>query len=553
MHDRFSNFFVFDSQFGLDDQSPGDIIYYLSIDDKVNQDVNRRFIITGICTAILNLCMNFNTTSSCDYLITDNREMSFLPIGDGLYFFISLKIKNSSISSCFTSAMMSMAPLNKGFYRNDTLLSPFQSGTTNSRKQILQNVLQTIKKVLFLNVEKPKRDDKSGKFSDSFKNSVSFYMPIILELFDWNDLSISQLWRTSVFLNKLPTYVNSDFRKELESITLKNDFIYGLILCNKNQVVAHTTEPELTNILALLVLKKYKVYYPYSVKEKENELHWTIGFNFGAENGNSYNCNSATFKSLFFNTYWNKSAKNKKDFFNVITPPLIWNDKTLALAALKYNQVVLIIVFHPSQINVEKDLEDFKNLVSHILINCDSFNNENKTENEDFSDEIDSRFKKKAGAKLFCNFKKGKIQLLMNRIQNTDFDLIKYGIVFANETNFFIRSELMINKLINEKKISIINEDGDKNSLDRSLQYNDDEISDFILFKSESNDEKLKKKKNEKLFVHTKSLIPMNSGFYLYFEQKDEKFTNVFIRNIFNKQKGISGALDHCHAIDDCI
>ena len=36
MNDLFANFFVFDSNFGLTDQSPGDIIYFLSKDDQLN-------------------------------------------------------------------------------------------------------------------------------------------------------------------------------------------------------------------------------------------------------------------------------------------------------------------------------------------------------------------------------------------------------------------------------------------------------------------------------------------------------------------------------------
>ena len=95
MNDRFVNFFVFDSRFGELDQSPGDIIYFLSSDEKINQDENKRYIITGICTTIINLCGNFNTSTCCDYLVTDSSEMSILPIAEDLYFYISLKLKSS--------------------------------------------------------------------------------------------------------------------------------------------------------------------------------------------------------------------------------------------------------------------------------------------------------------------------------------------------------------------------------------------------------------------------------------------------------------------------
>ena len=191
------------------------------------------------------------------------------------------------------------------------------------------------------------------------------------------------------------------------------------------------------------------------------------------------------------------------------------------------------------------------------MIKCDSFNDENNTQNDDFKDEIDIRFKKKPGAKLFCNFKKGKIQLLMNRIQNADLDLIKFGVAFANETNFFIRNELMMKNLpdifsSDDKKfrseLNCMSESSqfaydDDSSINSSLQCN--ELENICFIESTNED------KNEKLNgLHTKSLIPLNNGFFLFFEQKNEKFTNVFIKN---KQKGISGALEYCQAIDDCI
>lgn len=580
MNDRFVNFFVFDSRFGELDQSPGDIIYFLSSDEKINQDENKRYIITGICTTIINLCGNFNTSTCCDYLVTDSSEMSILPIAEDLYFYISLKLKSGpATSSCFTSAMMSMAPINKGFSKSDSCLSPFHICETHSRKQLLQNVLMMIKKILFLNVEPPKRDEKTGKFSESFKSSVNFYMPIILNIFDWNELSITQLWSTSVFISKLPTNVNHEFRKELKELHSKNDFIYGLILTNKSQVIAHTTDPELTNILTLLVSKRYRLYYPYSVKEKENHIHWTIGFNFDTENGNSYGTNLASVKSILFSSYWSKN-KTKNDFVNLITPPLFWNEKTLALAALKYNSVILIIVFDPLQADADRDLNSFKDLVSPVLINCDSFNNDNKTENDVFIEEIDSRFKRKAGAKLFCNFKKNKIQLLKNRIQNADFDLLKYATVFANETNFFILNELMnqksdsslflnncenffsesteseggflLKKLSNLSTSSMppnLNNDNPLNYARRNYECANSYCNKADVIKVENKSE-LNSKDKEKLIVHTKSVIPLNSGFFLFVEQKNGKFTNIFIKN---KLKGISGTVEYCEAIDDCI
>ena len=74
MNDLFANFFVFDSNFGLTDQSPGDIIYFLSKDDQLNQDANRRFIVTGICTAIINLCKVFSKIGkNCIWKVHDWR------------------------------------------------------------------------------------------------------------------------------------------------------------------------------------------------------------------------------------------------------------------------------------------------------------------------------------------------------------------------------------------------------------------------------------------------------------------------------------------------
>lgn len=563
MNDLFANFFVFDSNFGLTDQSPGDIIYFLSKDDQLNQDANRRFIVTGICTAIINLCKVFNEVSYCDYLITDNREISFLPIGDGLYFLLSLKLRSDlPFASCYASTIMTIPPSVKTLFKYD--LNTFHKRAPNSRKQILQNVLLMIKKILFINVERPKRDLESGKFPESFKSAVNYHLPLILSCFDWNDLSFTQLWGTSVFISKLPININRDFRSKLNEFQNQNEYISGLILTNKNKIIAHTTDPEIANILNFLVSNKYHLYYPYNnLKDKENVLHWTIGFTKNEDKSGG-----------FFSV---SSKKNKNEFVNLYMPPLILNDKMVALAALRYNLVVLIIIINPKLIDVNTDLTNFKQMVEPVLIKCDSFNDESNVELTDFQDEVDSRFEKKSGAKLFCNFKRKKVQFLVNRIQSNDYDLIKNGIIFANEVNSFIQNELMkkppsiqfLNSIENEFKeknssfelnnnggfISVNSEFKStficENSINSTQVSVSENLSSFdARLLSVVKGESVENEDAEESAVHTKCLLPLSNGFYMFFEQMNEKLTNVFLKY---KPKGITQSLEQFHAIDDRI
>lgn len=474
MIDRFVNFFLFDSHFNELDQSPGDIIYYRSNDDLLKQDSNLRFIATGVITTINSFCKLFGE-EYCDYMITNDCENAFLPIGEDLYFYVSLKLQTKQPTQSYLAPPM-ITNLN-------LVLPPSHIFASNTRKIILKNVLTMIKNILFLNIQQPKRSP-NGKFPDIFKDEVNVYLPKILDLINWNNLSYTHIWKSSVFIAKLPKMTNIEYLNELKSLQNQNEFIYGLILTNKNKVIAYTTEQELANILNFLVKKKYKVYYPYKLKKKVNSIHYVIGI-INHENG---------------------CIKNKldtDDFMSVVTPPLLWKDQTFALVALKYNNVKLIAVIDLKNVDLENDLTQFQSLAEPLLRKCDLFNDENNTDFENLKEELNSRFKKNSGAKLSCNFRLNTIQILANKIAPNEMDLIINGILFSNEANLFIKKELMKKR--------------------ENKEENDDE---------------------------TECFIPFNYGFYLYFEQRNKKYSNMFMKT---KQKSFSNSLELFHMINEII
>lgn len=512
------SFFLYDCHFNISDQSPGDIIYCLSNNEQLNQDINQRYIVTGIITAINEFCKVFDDQSFCDYLITSDCENAILPIGEDLFFLLSLKLPNKSVvSSNMVPSVISSSSMNSiniGINKLDPNAFPFYISTPNTRKLILKNFLNMVKEILFLNIQPPKRDLKTGKFPDIFKREVNNYLPKILELMEWDNISYTHIWDSNVFITKLPGTSNLDFKDQLTTLQAQNTFVNGLILTNKNKVVAHTTEPELANILNFLIKKKYKVYFPIKLKKKNNTTHWIIGI-INHENG----CI--------------KSKVKNGDFMSVVTPPVFWKNQNLALATLKYNMVKLIILIDLSQADLEIDLNNLKKQAEPILRQCDSFNSPNNSGVEKLKDDLDSRFKKHPGAKLSCNFVKNSIQILANRVQSSENDIIDFGIFVLNEVNLFIKKELM--KSANIKSQFANNGSPNNSNDDRNLE----EMNQIA-----------KKEDNVQIRNNIESLIPFYFGFSLYFEQRNNIYSNLFMKI---KPKGLTNALELMHMTDEII
>lgn len=614
MFDDLLNFTVFDTHIGDSEDATNDIIYCYSADGKSDGDENRRLVDTGILTAFIDFGRVFNTNSICDYILTDKREIALLPVGSDIFFSVTLGQKSvmsqsSSLSSMShsghkQSSIRSSSPKPKQppsfksfnpFQKHDLSFGSNRTKTcfSQTRKQLLLNSLTTIKNILLLNVEAPKRDPKTNKISDAFRYGSRMYIPHILPLINWRELSLISFSGSSILLSMFSSFFYNDLQSHLMAIQNQHEFIHGLILTNHKQIVASTTDSELSNLLAFLVLKKYHPYYPYPLTDKGGILHWTIGF--------SRNAHAFQFSK-------NDETRNDSapSFINIVTPPLFWKGENYAIAALRYNKVRLIVIIKPKITNLDQNLRELCRSAERIIMQVESTNHGSSG-----SSLIDSKFSKISGAVFSFNFTDKVFKMIINRIQSHKIKPILNGITLANEMYVFIKKNLnqqldSTEKNATDSSMTFSNtiRKNDKSlryspaarrttrrsyheSYDQNLKIHQCDIplpkskQGFVGFDTSSDSENELKSalsptltdlvsalpsfesdvgveerssytgSDSKISVPNPSgLIPLCSGFAMFFEEEDSNFSGVFYRM---KQKNISDSIRHLKNVENNI
>ncbi|OHT02045.1 hypothetical protein TRFO_30962 [Tritrichomonas foetus] len=348
--------------------------------------------------AVNDVFYSFSTNN--EFNNDENRKMIEVGILTTFIFFCNNFKPNNNCDYIFTGKReICLIHIGESVFISASLIS-----TVATHRLVLQSVLNSIKNILFLNILPPKRNG-NGKITNEFQTGINKFLPQIISLIRWNDLIFTELWDASLPLVGLSQQSRNLFEYDLREVQNDNDFIFGLILTVRDKLIAHTTDPELSRLLITLIFSKFSFFFPRKLKKKENVLRWIIGYN-----------------------------KEQNGSINVFTPPIIWNGKKYAIAALQYNKVRLIMILDPNKTDLYSQLNTITKKLSLIMFRCDSL--------DDPTMKIKNIFGKQIGAKLIHMPASKELKLLTNKLQQYDYKTIENGMLIAYKTSLNLKGNI---------------------------------------------------------------------------------------------------------------
>ena len=134
IEDVLCSFFVFDSNIAQEEGAVVDILFYYP-EKNDRESLLKRQVEAGLSSTFLFFCKQFRPSENCDYVFTGKREISLLEIGEGIYFSLSIR------------------------------------SNTQTKRLLLQSILNTCKSILFLSIGPMKRIN-GGPLPKSWVNEL---------------------------------------------------------------------------------------------------------------------------------------------------------------------------------------------------------------------------------------------------------------------------------------------------------------------------------------------------------------------------------------------
>ncbi|OHT09146.1 hypothetical protein TRFO_22062 [Tritrichomonas foetus] len=268
------------------------IYWYHGESDEVNQKYYKLNQI-GLIITFISFCLRFDTNLPCDYVFTNEHEISMLELSGAIWMAVVLKSKEA---------------------RNRSLLH-----------SILQHCRMMFSTFF---VPLPKLQEKMERFD--IDNKILEYLdvafPTIVNSIDWNRLDFRYLFN-SFIMQPLKYEENrlEDVCKQF--LSFNHDIIDDIaILYHHNRIVYSSFDPTVTRILSFAMRRKFTHIFLHNPARETDILTWLVGL------------------------YINNAGLN-----SIYQPPVFYNGKRhLLLAFLDGNYK--IVLTQPSDIIITEEL-----------------------------------------------------------------------------------------------------------------------------------------------------------------------------------------------------
>lgn len=351
------NLFIFDSNVPPVEGAKIDIIYYYP-PCKTAEDNNKRDIEAGLASAFIFFCKHFKPSEPCDYVFSGKKEISLLDLGKGIILCCSIH------------------------------------STTSTKRRLLHQILSTIKDILYLTIGPMNIVD--GKIQEGWITLLQNVMPHIIEVINWRDSVFDYL--LDAFLPSTSHFklASDDTSINIDAVLARFPMVQSIIFAWRNKIIFYENcDPSVAKLLTLLVFNKFKTYFPFKIKKREDVMRWTVGFT--------------------------KSSKGVE----IYTPPVFIKDKISALAVLQLNKIRVIILLDPRKTTDINDLQKFSKAVNTIALKLD------RAESRHF--EKDNCFGASVGVKLTHLVDSHRLIISNNKVEAYDYGVIEKGILLSHE------------------------------------------------------------------------------------------------------------------------